>query len=162
MTNFAKWLSVPLRTRFVLDSSPVAVTSPADFPPASSKESIDIQATIECGYTLKRVRDMVRIYSQMNRTDKYSEQRQSFDHLRQMLECSFKNYVVLRSRPVAVTSPSDFAPVSSTNFLDIQETSECRFTLKRVRHMTRAYSQMSRTDKYSEHGSISSPVWPNG
>ena len=31
------------------------------------------QATIECGFTLKRVRDMTRTYSQMHRTDKYSE-----------------------------------------------------------------------------------------
>ena len=27
----------------------------------------------ECGFTLKRVRDMIRTYSQMHRTDKYSE-----------------------------------------------------------------------------------------
>ena len=47
-----------------LGSSPVAVTS--DFAPASSKEFLDIQATIECGFTLKRVRDMARTYSQMN------------------------------------------------------------------------------------------------
>ena len=42
----------------VLGSSPVAVTSPSDLAPASSKELLDIQATIECGFTLKRVRDM--------------------------------------------------------------------------------------------------------
>ena len=47
----------------VLGSSPVAVTSPSDFTPASSKEFLDIQATIECGFTLKRVRDMIRTYS---------------------------------------------------------------------------------------------------
>ena len=47
----------------VLVSSPVAVTSPSDFAPASSKEFLDIQATIECGFTLKRVRDMTRTYS---------------------------------------------------------------------------------------------------
>ena len=46
----------------VLGSSPVAVTSPSDFMPASSKEFLDIQATIECGFTLKRVRDMTRTY----------------------------------------------------------------------------------------------------
>ena len=34
-----------------------------DFAPASSKEFLDIQATIECGSTLKRVRDMIRTYS---------------------------------------------------------------------------------------------------
>ena len=47
----------------VLGSNPVAVISPSDFAPASSKEFLDIQATIECGFTLKRVRDMTRTYS---------------------------------------------------------------------------------------------------
>ena len=46
--------------------------------------------------------------------------------------------------------------------VDIQETIECGFTLKRVRDMTRTYSQMHRTDKYSEHNSIIWPVWLNG
>ena len=32
--------------------------------PASSKEFLDIQATIECGFTLKRVHDMVRTCKQ--------------------------------------------------------------------------------------------------
>ena len=36
----------------------------------SSKEFFDIEANIECGFTLKRVRDMIRTYSQVNRTDK--------------------------------------------------------------------------------------------
>ena len=49
---------------------------------------------------------------------------------------------------------SDIAPVSSKEFLDIQATVECRFTLKRVRDMTITYSQMHRTDKYSQHSSI--------
>ena len=40
-------------------------TSPSDFAPASSKEFLDIQATIECGFTLKRVRDMTRTYSKV-------------------------------------------------------------------------------------------------
>ena len=57
----------------VLGSSPVAVTSPSDFTLASSKEFLDIQATIECGFILKCVRDMIRRYSRMHRTDKYSE-----------------------------------------------------------------------------------------
>ena len=46
----------------VLGSSPVAITSPSDFAPASSKEFLDIQATVECGFTLKRLRDMTRTY----------------------------------------------------------------------------------------------------
>ena len=50
----------------VLGLSPVAVTSPSDFAPASSKEFLDIQATIECGFTLKPIHDMTRTYSKFN------------------------------------------------------------------------------------------------
>ena len=38
---------------------------------ACSKRFLDIQSTIECGFTLKRVRDMIRTCNQMHRTDKY-------------------------------------------------------------------------------------------
>ena len=31
--------------------------------PASSKEFLDIQATVECGFTLKLVRDMIKTYN---------------------------------------------------------------------------------------------------
>ena len=54
------------------------------------------------------------------------------------------------------------APASSKGFLGIQATIECGFTLKRVRDMTRTYSEMHRTDKYSQHSSIIWPVWLNG
>ena len=40
--------------------------------PASSKEFLGIHATGEFGFTLKLVRDMIKTYSQMHRTDKYS------------------------------------------------------------------------------------------
>ena len=39
---------------------------------------------------------------------------------------------------------------------------ECGFTLKRVRDMIIAYKQMHRTGKYSQHSSITWPVWLNG
>ena len=39
---------------------------------------------------------------------------------------------------------------------------ECGFTLKCVRDMIRTYSQMHRTDKYSQHSSIIWSVWPSG
>ena len=54
------------------------------------------------------------------------------------------------------------SPVSSKDFLDIQDNIECGFTLKRVRDMTKTYSQMHRTDKYSQHSSTIWPVWLNG
>ena len=54
-----------------------------------------------------------------------------------MVECSFKNLVVLGSSPVAVASPTDFTPASSKEFLDIQATIAFGFTVKRIRGMTR-------------------------
>ena len=54
------------------------------------------------------------------------------------------------------------APASSKEFLDIQATVECGFTVKLVRDMIKTYSQMHHTGKYSQHSSIIWPVWPNG
>ena len=56
-----------------MGSSPVAVTWTSGFAPVLSKECLDIQAARECGFTLKRVRDMTRTYSQIHRTNKYSQ-----------------------------------------------------------------------------------------
>ena len=39
--------------------------------PASSKEFLDIQATVECGFTLKLVRAMIKTYNQV---DRYTEE----------------------------------------------------------------------------------------
>ena len=50
----------------VLGSSAIVVTETSDFEPASSKEFFDIQATIECGFNMKCIRDMTRIYSQVS------------------------------------------------------------------------------------------------
>ena len=46
--------------------------------------------------------------------------------------------------------------------LTFRKTTECRFTLKLVRDMIITYSQMHRTDKYSQHSSIIWLVWLNG
>ena len=51
----------------------MSVISTSDFLPASRKEFHDIQATIECRFTLKRVRVMIGTYSKMHRTDNYSQ-----------------------------------------------------------------------------------------
>ena len=41
--------------------------------PVLSKEFLDIQANIECGFTLKSTHDMIRTYSQMPCADNYSQ-----------------------------------------------------------------------------------------
>ena len=57
----------------VLGSNPVGVTKTSHFAPAWSKEFLDIQVIVVCGFTLKHVRDMTRTYSRMHCTDKYPE-----------------------------------------------------------------------------------------
>ena len=64
--------------------------------------------------------------------------------------------------PLQSVQTSDFAPVSRNEFLDILATIGCGCTLKRVRDMITTYSQMNRTDKYSQHSPIIWPVWLNG
>ena len=79
-----------------------------------------------------------------------------------LLEAGAKSEGEVTATGLEPASSKDFVPASSKEFLDIQATIECGFTLKRVRDMTRTYRQMHRTDKYSEHSSIIWPVWPNG
>ena len=54
--------------------------------------------------------------------------------------------MALGSSPVAVTESSDFAPAMSKEFLDIQATIKCAFTLELVRDIKRTYRHMQRTD----------------
>ena len=70
--------------------------------------------------------------------------------------------MVVDSSPFAITSTLDFVPALSKDFLDIQATIECGLTLKRLRDMTRACSQMHLTDRYSQHSSTIWPFWLNG
>ena len=70
--------------------------------------------------------------------------------------------MALGSSPIALTLTSDYALASSKDFLGIQATIERGFTLKRVHDMIRTYSQLHRTDKYSEHNSVIWSIWSNG
>ena len=70
--------------------------------------------------------------------------------------------MVVGSSPVAVIYTSDIGSVSSKEFLDIQATIECGFTLKRIREIIRTSSQMQGTDKYLQQSSIVWPVWLHG
>ena len=61
--QFGQMVECSFKSQVVLGSSPIAVTSPSDFAAASSKQFLDIQATIEREFTLECVRDMTRPYS---------------------------------------------------------------------------------------------------
>ena len=111
---------------------------------------------------MKRVRDLIRKHSQMHHTDRYSQ------HSRILWPAGINGPVivyklsrcVLESRCCRLNS--DIAPVSSKESLNIEESIDCGFTLKRVRYMITTHSQMHRTDKYSQQGSVIWPVVLNG
>ena len=77
----------------VLSSSPVPVASPLDFAPASSKDFLESQATVEFGFTLNHVLDMTRQEYTVKFSGQISTQNtvQSFGQFGQIVECSFKN-----------------------------------------------------------------------
>ena len=64
----AKWLSVPLRTKWFWVRIP-AVTLTLNMAPASSKEFLDIQANCRVRFNLKLVRDMIITYSVVSKFD---------------------------------------------------------------------------------------------
>ena len=61
--SLAKWLSVRLGFKSFLVRVQLQSLKTSDFALALSKEFLDIQATTEYGFTLKRVHDMKRTYS---------------------------------------------------------------------------------------------------
>ena len=71
LASLAKWLSVPLQTKWLQVRIPLLSTS--DIVPGSSKEFLEVQETIECKFTLKCVCDMITKYSQKHYTDEYSQ-----------------------------------------------------------------------------------------
>ena len=77
----------------ILSSSQVPVASPLDFAPASSKDFLEIQATVEYGFTLNHVLDMTRQEHTVKCSVQISTQTtvQSFGQFGQMVECSIKN-----------------------------------------------------------------------
>ena len=56
-----------------MGSRSAAATWNSDFTSASSKDFFDIKLTIECGFTLKFERDMIKTHIQIDCTDKYPQ-----------------------------------------------------------------------------------------
>ena len=52
----------------------------------SNQGVLDIQATIECRFTLKCIRDMIVTYTQMHCTDKYSQITTQLNHLASLVK----------------------------------------------------------------------------
>ena len=56
-----------------MGSNLVAVNCTSDVALVSDNKLVDILATIDCRFSVKRVCDMIRTYRQMHCTDKYSQ-----------------------------------------------------------------------------------------
>ena len=64
--HLVKWLSVRLKTKELWVRVPLQSLKLQIPSPVSSKEFLDIQATIECWFTLKRVRVIIITYSHLS------------------------------------------------------------------------------------------------
>ena len=63
LAKLPKWSSVRLQTKWLWVLIPLQSLKTSDIAPVPNKEVLDIQATIDCRFTLKRVHEMIRIYS---------------------------------------------------------------------------------------------------
>ena len=71
--SLAKWLSICLRTKWLWVRISLLLLKLQIWQLPRAGSFLTFKQTIECGSTLKLVRDMIRTYSQMHRADKYSE-----------------------------------------------------------------------------------------
>ena len=70
----------------------VETNTQVDIGPVLSKEFLGIQATMECKFTLKCTRDMIRAYSQINPSNKNVKQR--------LLSCMLQTLINLNNYPI--------------------------------------------------------------
>ena len=73
-----KWLSVRLRTKWLWVWISLLSLKSQIWLLLRARSSLTFRETIESGFTLKLIRDMIIINSQMHLTDKYSQRSQTF------------------------------------------------------------------------------------
>ena len=71
--HLAKWLSVRLRTKWLWVPVSLLSLKLQIWHLFRARSSLTFRKTIECGFTLKFVYDMIITYSQMHRPDKYTQ-----------------------------------------------------------------------------------------
>ena len=73
LASLAKWLSVRLRTKWLWVRIPLLSLKLQIWRLLWARSFLTFRQTIERGFTLKVVRDMIITYSQMHLTDQYSQ-----------------------------------------------------------------------------------------
>ena len=124
--------------------------------PVSTKEFLDINGNIECGFTVKCVCDMIITYSRMEGKDKYSKHsaiiwsvlsnRWVFGY--ELSDCGFDS----RCSHLNVR----YGPCFEQGVIDIHSNIEPGFTLKYVRGIIIKCNQIYRTDNLLQQSSI---IW---
>ena len=139
LASLAKWLSVRLWTKWFwvqvqLQSLKLQISCLL-----WARSSLTFRQ-LECEFTLKRVCDMTRTYNQMHPIDKYSKHSPIIWPVR--LNGWMFIYKLSGSGIMFSCSHLNFRfNTCFKEFLDIQATIECWFTLKCICDMTRTYSQ---------------------
>ena len=108
-----------------------------------ARSSLTLKQTIECGFMLRLVHDMMITYNQMQHADKYSQ------HSTIIWPVWLNGWVFIQESS-GCGFTSDMVPASSKEFLAFRQTTECGFNLKLVRDMITTYNQVQHTDKYSK------------
>ena len=96
----------------------------------------------KCGFTLKCVRDMIRTYSQLQHTGKYSEHSSIIWSVWPFRLRTKWFWVWVQLQSLKLQIMCLLQARSSLTFRQLQ----CRFTLKRVHDMIRTYGQLHHTD----------------
>ena len=129
--------------------------------PASNKEFLDTQATIECGFTMKCICVMIRTFSQIHCTDMYSQHSSiiwpvwlnGWVFVYELSGCGF----VSSCNPLNFRFHTCFKQgvLWNSDYYRVWIHSEtCTWHDKNIQSNTP-------TDKYSQHSSLIWPVWLN-
>ena len=154
LASLATWLGVRLWIKWLWVRIPLQSFKLQIWCLLQARSSLIFRQTMECRFTLNLAGDKIVTYSQMHRTDTYS-QRSSFiwpvwlngrAFIYELSGCGFESRcsrLILQIRRL----------LRAKNSLTFRQTIDCRFTLNLVRDMITTYSQMHRANKYSQHSS---------
>ena len=156
----AKSLSVRLRTRCLWVRVPLQSLKISDIASVSSKEFLNIQANVECGFLPKCVGYMTKIYSQMHRTYKYLQHSSIIWPVSPSgwlfvyeLNCCGLESIWSHLNFKYFTCFEQGVPWHSGEYR-VSIHSEMRTWHDKIIH------QMHRITKYSQHGSVIWAIWP--
>ena len=166
LTNLAKWLSVHLRTKWLWVQITLAPLKLPIWHLLWARSSLPFRQTIEFGFTLKLIHDMIITYSQMHRTDKYSEHSliiwpvslNGWVFVLELSGCGFESRCCHLNFRYGSCFKEGVSWHSGKRWVWIHSDMTLTHSDMKLDHdMIITYSKMHLTDKYSQHSWI---IWP--